>query len=167
MALADLSAAAARAEGASADALNQLHGVLTGVQRGALVDKVEAHWVVWQAANDNGPATLGPDLDLTVDQMNRIHAALGNDAGGLPAFDPQEVTAHLRAFGDAFRSERFDARASALASAASTPMIDWGAGRMARFVEAVSPILTADQRASFALTLREHARHDPNVAVSQ
>jgi Spy/CpxP family protein refolding chaperone len=179
--LADVGTAAASAEGASVDALNELHGILTPVQRAALVDKVEAHWAVWQTANGGGPsvaegpaeasagylAMLGADLDLTADQMNRIRAGIGSDARRLPMFDPQEMTAQLRAFGDAFRSETFDARGSALANTASTRMISWGAGRMARFVEAVSPVLTTDQRVSFALRLREHANHDPSVEATQ
>ena len=60
-AVAQVSAAAAAVHDASADALNELHAVLTPPERGALVDKVEAHWAVWQKANaeDVGPATPG------------------------------------------------------------------------------------------------------------
>jgi hypothetical protein len=41
--------------------LNQLHAVLTPEQRAALVDKVEAHWTIWQNANSEpvGPSRPG------------------------------------------------------------------------------------------------------------
>src|ERR1019366_1403035 len=50
-AVAQVTAAAAAVHDASADALNELHTVLTPPQRAALVDKVEAHWAIWQKAN--------------------------------------------------------------------------------------------------------------------
>ena len=46
-------------------------------------------------------------------------------------------------------------------------MTSWGAAHLARFVEAATPILTPDQRASLAERLREHAAHDPSAQANQ
>jgi|CZKU01.1.fsa_nt_gi Spy/CpxP family protein refolding chaperone len=172
-AVAQLTAAAAVVHEASADALNDLHVVLTPPERAALVDKVEAHWAVWREANadDTGAAkvgggrlaTLATDLDLAPDQVDKIRAALGEGMKTVPRLDPQETTTELHAFGDAFRSEKFDARSLATASVANTHLVGWGAAHMARFVEIVSPVLTPDQRAKLAQGLHEHANHDPSA----
>jgi len=71
-AVAQLTAAGATVHDASADALNRLHAALTTVQREALVDKVSAHWTVWQKANseDHHVQLLMADLDLTPDQVD-------------------------------------------------------------------------------------------------
>jgi Spy/CpxP family protein refolding chaperone len=171
-AVAQVTAAAAAVHDASADALNELHGLLTPVERAALVDKVEAHWSVWQQANSDGKAaapadgghlaSLATELDLTQDQVDKIRAAFAQPMA-TPPLDPQEITAHLRAFGDAFRAEKFDARTLATANNANAHLVGWGAAHMAHFVEAVSPVLTPDQRARFAANLREHASHNPSA----
>jgi Spy/CpxP family protein refolding chaperone len=49
-AIAQVTAAATSVHGASTDVLNELHAALTPPERVALVDKVEAHWAVWQKA---------------------------------------------------------------------------------------------------------------------
>jgi Spy/CpxP family protein refolding chaperone len=164
-AVAQLATAAAAVHDASSDALNRLHAILTPPQRAALVDKVEAHWSVWQKANtdeNDHLADLATDLALTQDQVDKIRASLATGATG-PAFDPQEVAAHVRAFGDAFRSQTFDAKTLTTGGAASAHMVGWGAARMAHFVETASPLLTPDQRTKFALMLREHASHNPSA----
>jgi Spy/CpxP family protein refolding chaperone len=172
--VAQVTAAAASAHDASSDALNELHGVLTPPQRAALVDKVEAHWAVWQKANaddgmpatakDGHLATLAMELDLTPAQVDQIRAALRDRMKAAPQFDSQEVTSYLRAFGDAFRADVFDAHALAKArDGADARVAGRGAGLMASFVEAVNPVLTPEQRADFALRLREHATHNPSA----
>jgi Spy/CpxP family protein refolding chaperone len=62
--VARVTAAAASVHEASSAALNELHSVLTPVQRAALVDKVDAHWAVWQNANaeETGPASARDSL---------------------------------------------------------------------------------------------------------
>jgi Spy/CpxP family protein refolding chaperone len=168
-AIAQVSAAAATVHDASTDALNELHAVLTPPERAALVDKVEAHWSVWQKANaeETGPANseggrlaiLATELGLTQDQVDRIRAGLGERMKAVPRLDPQEIATHIRAFDDAFRSERFDAKALTGASGANAHLAGWGAAHLAYFIEAVSPVLTPDQRAEFAQRLREHSAH--------
>ena len=172
-AVAQVAATAASVHDACTDALNALHDVLTPPQRAALVDKVEAHWAVWQKANAEEPgptypndghvATLALKLGLSATQVDTIRAGLGDRAKPLPRLDPQEIATHLRAFGDAFRGDTFDAKALATASTANEHMVGWGAAHMARFVETISPVLTPDQRAKFAQSLREHATHNPSA----
>jgi Spy/CpxP family protein refolding chaperone len=157
----------------SVNALDELHAVLTPAQRTALVDKVESHWAVWQAANAefSGPvypsdghlAALAEAIGLTVEQMERIRAALQQQQRDAPKFDPQQAAAYVRAFGEGFRAAQFDARALVGASQASAHMVGWGAAHMARFVKTVSPTLTAEQRLRFAQRLREHAGHNPSA----
>jgi Spy/CpxP family protein refolding chaperone len=168
-----VAASAGSAHDATTDALNQLHTVLTAPERAALVDKVEAHWAVWQLANTEktGPSIpgggrlelLAMELGLTADQVEKVRVGLGQRAGALPQLDPQEIAAHLRAFGDAFRSETFDAKRLTMGSNANARMVGWGAAHMANFVETLSLVLTPEQRATFAQRLRAHASHDPTA----
>ena len=168
-AIAQVSAAAAKVHDASTDALNELHAVLTPPERAALVDKVEAHWSVWQRANaeETDPANLDGSrlamlttgLGLTQDQVNKIRAGFGEGMKSVPRLNPQEIATHIREFGDAFRSEKFDAKALTCANGANAHLAGWGAAHLAHFIEAVSPVLTSDQRAEFAQRLREHSAH--------
>jgi Spy/CpxP family protein refolding chaperone len=168
-AIAQVSAAAATVHDVSTDALNELHAVLTPPERAALVDKVEAHWSVWQKANaeETDPANpegsrlamLTTDLGLTQNQVDKIRAGLSAGMKAVPRLDPQEVATHIRAFGDAFRSEKFDAKTLTGADGANAHLAGWGAAHLAHFVEAVSPVLPPDQRVEFARKLGEHTGH--------
>jgi Spy/CpxP family protein refolding chaperone len=165
-ALAQLTSVAAMVHDASTDALNQLHAALTPPQRAALVDKLEANWSVWQKANtDEGDhlTQLTADLDLTPDQVAKIRATQADAMKAVPRFDPQEVAGHIRAFGDAFRAQTFDAKALTTGGAATAHMVGWGATHMAYFVESASPALTPEQRAKLAQMLRQHANHNPSA----
>jgi Spy/CpxP family protein refolding chaperone len=165
-AVAQLTSAAAMVHDASADALNQLHGVLTPPQRAALVDKLEAHWSVWQRANTDQSehlTELAAELDLTPDQVEKIRASQAEAMKALPRFDSQEVTAHIRAFGDAFRAPAFDAKTLPTGGTATAQMVGWGAARMAHFIESVSPVLLPEQRGKLAQILRQHANHNPTA----
>jgi len=165
-AVAQLTSAAAMTYDASTDALNQLHSVLTPPQRAALVDKVEAHWSVWQRANTDEHehlTQLTADLSLTSDQVDKIRASQAEAMRAVPRFDPQEVTAHIRAFGDAFRAQTFDAKALTTGGPATAHMVGWGAAHMAHFIESVGLVLTPEQRAELAQVLRQHANHNPSA----
>ena len=78
-AVAQVTAAAAAVHDASADALNELHAVLTPPQRAALVDKVEAHWAVWQKANaeETGAGEAGGRSPRDARDGSRPHAGPG------------------------------------------------------------------------------------------
>jgi Spy/CpxP family protein refolding chaperone len=164
-ALGQLTGASATVHGASIDALNQLHAVLTPPQRAVLVDKLVAHWSVWQKANgeDGDHLTyLSAELGLAQYQVDKIRASLADAMKAVPRFDPQEVTAHIQAFGEAFEAPTFDAKTLTAGDAATSHMVGWGAARMVRFFEAVSPVLTPEQRTKLVETLRMHANHDPS-----
>jgi Spy/CpxP family protein refolding chaperone len=165
-----VTATAAQVNDACADALNDLHSVLTPAQREALVDKVEAHWSVWKQANaqgETGPreergdhlAALEKDLALTPDQMAKIRSALADDMKSVPPFERDKVAAHLRAFGAAFRAESFDAKSIKTGRAADEQLTRWGAVHLVHVIESMSPVLTTDQRSALADRLHVHATH--------
>jgi Spy/CpxP family protein refolding chaperone len=171
IAVAQLSAAAGAAQEASVDALNELHAALTTAERAALVDKVNAHWAVWRKANADGRAAqsegghvalLAAELGFTQDQLERVQANLGAEAKALPQLDAEEITTQLRAFGDGFRSASFDAR-TFIGGSAEARLVGWGAAHLAHVVEAASPVLTPEQRATLARRLREEAPPGPTV----
>jgi Spy/CpxP family protein refolding chaperone len=173
-AVAQVAKAAAALHDASAGALNELHAVLTPPERAALVDKIEAHWAIWQKENaeeagasnntESGHfATLTTELDLTADQVDKIRAALIGRVTAVPRIDRQEIATHVHAFGDAFRGETFDARLLTTGTAANTGLVGWGAAHLAHVVETMAPLLTPEQRATLANKLREHATHGPSV----
>jgi Spy/CpxP family protein refolding chaperone len=171
-----VNAAAAAVHDAAADALNQLHSVLTPPEREALVDKLEAHWLVWRKANadDTGPtlpegshlAALVVELQLSSDQADKIRAGLAEQMKAVPRLDLQKIALHLRAFADAFRSETFDAKALTTMRDANMHMAGWGSAHLADFVETVSPILTSAQRDTLAQRLHQHAVHDPSAGAT-
>jgi Spy/CpxP family protein refolding chaperone len=179
-AVAQVVTASAAVRAATADALNQLHAALTPPQRAALIDKVESHWAVWQRSNaeekheataDEGHlAVLTADLNLSPDQVAKTRASLDSNMKAVPRVDSQQVAAHLKAFADAFQSDHFDAKTyGALANAgdgADARLAGWGAAYLAHFVEAVSPVLDAQQRGTLAQRLRDHAAHNPSAQVN-
>ena len=170
VAITQVGQAAAAQHDAVAASLNQLHDVLTPAQRAALVDKVESHVAVWQEENSEeaGPtvrvdrghlATLTKELELTTDQVDRIRAALADNMKDVPRMDRRQTAAHLRAFGDAFRRETFDAKALTTSTSINVQLMGWGAAHLSHLVETMGPILTPDQRAKLAQKLREHTTH--------
>jgi Spy/CpxP family protein refolding chaperone len=171
-AVAQVTAAATAIHEATADALNELHSVLTPPERAALVDKVESHWAVWQKANtqesdatSSVPGQLGEltaSLSLTTEQANEIHTHLNDRMKSALQFESQKVAKHLRAFSVAFQSDKFDARELRSASDANAQLAGGGAAYIARFVQTLSPVLNSEQRSKFAKLLREHAAHNPS-----
>jgi Spy/CpxP family protein refolding chaperone len=174
-AVARLDSAAASMPECSADALNQLHAVLTPSERAALTDRVEDHWAVWRDVNGDAEAKaadrragrvaeLTRDLSLRPEQADQIATALeAARAARSGRFDRKSTEANLEEFCTVFSSETFDARRVALT--ANAPLMATGARRMAGFYETVTPILTPDQRATLAKQLRQHANHQPAVSA--
>jgi Spy/CpxP family protein refolding chaperone len=169
-AIARLGTASAGVHPAVVDALNQLHSVLNPAQRSALVDKVEADWEVWKEANAPvGDAaekpeharldTLTRELSLSPEQVDKIKTRLKGEKPMGPKFDPEKVTAHLTALGNAFEADNFDAKALGPGEGVSGHMATWATTGMAHFYEAVAPVLTPDQRTKLAERIREHATH--------
>jgi Spy/CpxP family protein refolding chaperone len=171
-ALAKVATASAAVHAASLDALTQLHDALSPIERAALVDKVKAHWEVWQKVNSEHPsshekgtrlAKLTKKLDLTPDQVDKITTALSADPPPTPQNDPKPVDAHIQAFATAFVADKFDPKSLATtANASAGHVARFGGARMARFYEAVTPVLTPDQRTKLAAHLRERM-NDPHA----
>jgi Spy/CpxP family protein refolding chaperone len=168
-AIAQLDATSGTVHAATVEALDQLHAALNDAQRSALVDKVKAHWQVWQQANESTAGgneapehgrldDLTRDLSLTPDQVEKIRTDL--HAVKTPEhLDPDKVTARLDAFGTAFESPTFEAK-TLKGSEFNPHLASWGATRMARFYETATPALTPDQRTKLAEHLREHTTHE-------
>jgi len=165
-AVAKVGTASAAVHTATADALTQLHDALSPIERAALVDKVKAHWEVWQKVNvaekagssEKGThlAKLTELLGLKPDQVAAITKALGTDPAVPAANDPKAVDAHVQAFATAFLADKFDAKSlAAPATAAGGHMARHGGARQARFFEAVVPVLTPEQRTKLAAHLQE------------
>jgi Spy/CpxP family protein refolding chaperone len=165
-AVAKVATASAGIHGATLDAMTQLHDALAPTERAALVDKVKAHGEVWRKVNvdekagssEKGThlARLTALLTLTPDQVTKITAALAPDVPVTPQTDPKAVDAHIQAFATAFVADKFDPKSlAAPATAAAGHTARYGGARMARFYEAVTPVLTADQRTKLAAHLRE------------
>ena len=143
---AEQSAAAARTA-VEKDALNQLHALLTPAQRSELVDAVEAAHAP-RARRDAGTSDHGPGrLGLTADQRSAIHAKLVAERPGSGA--PRGAR---RAALESFRGDAFDA-------AALVRVVVPGE-RAERMAEAMVPVLTAAQRATFAGDLRARAARE-------
>jgi Spy/CpxP family protein refolding chaperone len=175
-AIAQLTTAAGGLHDATADAINQLHGVLNATQRAALVDKLSAHWQKWKDAhghdedgqgpkpNEGGPlAHVQKLLGLSDDQVAKVKASFadGVKAAG-QTHDHKEVEGHMQAFATAFKADTFDAKSLATENDANKHIASWGATRMARFFEALAPVLTPDQRATLSAKIRERANKTPS-----
>jgi Spy/CpxP family protein refolding chaperone len=169
LAIAQLSAAAGQVHEAVADSLNQLHAVLEPQQRMALVDKISAHFEVWDEVNSADESAerdahgghlgrVAKELGLSPDQVEKSRANFKASVSGTPPhFDRKEAEEYMTAFGKAFAGDAFDART--LGTAANAHIATWGATRMARLYEAVVPVLTPEQRAKLADVLRRHSNY--------
>ncbi|HEY3802874.1 MAG TPA: Spy/CpxP family protein refolding chaperone [Kofleriaceae bacterium] len=168
-AISDVSTKSAGIHDAITDSLNQLHETLTPPQRQALVDKVEAQFSVWHSANapeedkEHGHlAKLAKEYGLTQDQVDKARAAYEQAIGSVPHFDRAEADAHIKSFGEAFTSDHFDAKALPTKGELNAHMAVWGINRMVKLYEAVTPVLTPDQRTKLADNIRHHANSQPN-----
>jgi Spy/CpxP family protein refolding chaperone len=157
----------------SADALNKLHNILSPAERQALIDKVTAHWTVWRQSNHEADAggkekggrlaDLSIEISLTPDQVDKISTALHSSMPSIAGkFDPKKGEAHMQAFAAAFVADSFDAKS--LSNNADGHVAAHGARRMAKFYQAVAPVLTADQRTALAAHIREHGSHQPTIS---
>jgi Spy/CpxP family protein refolding chaperone len=172
--IAQLEDAAVTVRDCGATALNQLHAILSPAEREEFVDKVQAHWEVWQQANQEEEATgrkaggrlagLARDVSLTPDQIDRISVALRATHGGHSGkFDRAAVDTQVQAFIAAFVAESFDAKS--IGVEANARLAGHGARRMTDFYLTVTPLLTPAQRATLAGHLREHAAHQPSMSA--
>ncbi|HEY2031864.1 MAG TPA: hypothetical protein VGH20_21885 [Myxococcales bacterium] len=157
---------AAAVHEASLDALNQLHQILSPAEREALVGKVRAHFEVWQKVNagddGKGPHShldhLARVLSLSPDQVDRISSSLRSNGGRPEAGSGMEQ--RVQAFETAFESDSFDAH-SLQANRPDRTQFASPAERMVHFYQAVTQVLTPEQRQTLAGRLRDRANDSP------
>jgi len=132
--------------------LGQLHSILTPAQRAELVDKIEARMAngprAAEGAKERGAWKGGGKLGLSEQQREQIKTNL--QASRPATVDPQR--GQMKAALESFRGDAFDA--SALARPA-----DPGA-REVRLTQAMLPVLTPNQRATYADMLKHRAEHE-------
>ncbi|MGA7120044.1 MAG: hypothetical protein WBY94_08105 [Polyangiaceae bacterium] len=164
--------AAAAESAAEESAMKQLHALLTPAQRGQLVDAVEAS--AGQAPGDRGGAhhghrsgnrggegAWGAKLGLTPEQKAKIAANLAAEkaeqAGQAGAVDGGSRTheaalAARRQALESFRGDSFDA--------AALVRVQHRGDRIEKIAEAMVPVLTPAQRATWASGLRSRGAHE-------
>jgi Spy/CpxP family protein refolding chaperone len=162
--MAKLTAAVDAFKPAMQDSLNKLHATLDVTQRTALVEdmktRVHAKRDGWKHGEHHPLKKLQAEIGLTDEQVNTLRATFKAERAeheqGEGKAEHQAMREHMRAMGDAFVSETFDATALAAGHDAAR-----GAGMMAgnrvRFVAQVLPVLTAEQRAKWAAQIRAKA----------
>lgn len=141
--------AVASETGVERDALNRLHGILTPAQRGQLVDGIEAHFRGGHPHADPGAGAAwqrgGHGLGLTAEQRAQIRA-------NLQAEGPAGQGPHVQAMLEAFRGNTFDATGFVTSVAPGE--------RAERLAQAMAPVLSPSQRATFANRLRARATRE-------
>ena len=170
--IAKMTEVATQMDDATNDSLNQLHAALTPPERQALALKVQAHYMVWERANADEASHpdqelptghihhLGQQLGLSADQIAKIDQAFTASMAATVAarkFDAKAAEAHLQAFVDGFSQDQFDAKTLTTADPANSGVAGWGAMRMVKMYQAMTPVLTPEQRTKLAAQLREHA----------
>ncbi len=157
--------AAADAETAvDASTLNQLHAILTPAQRGQLVDAIEAAHGRAPRDHDAGPQGRGTAgktrmwgnrLGLTPEQKAQIAANLAAEGGAGDASHGQH-----RARGDAGREQAIEAFRAASFDAHALVHVEHRGDRAQKIAQAMVPVLTPAQRATFASGLRARAARE-------
>ena len=171
-AIAKITEVSTQMDDATNGALNQLHATLSAPERQALALKVQAHYEIWEKANANEAAQPDQEKDgghihhfaqllgLSPDQVQKIDAAFTASMGAVFAakkFDSKAAEEHLQSFVKGFTADQFDAKMLVTADKANSGVTSWGAMRMVKMYEAMTPVLTPEQRTKLAALLREHS----------
>jgi hypothetical protein len=134
------------------DTLNRLHALLTPAQRGQIVDALEATRDAARAGKRRGgPFDGAGKLGLSPEQRSEIRANLRADHGGSGGRSQASGAPHgsKRAALETFRGDAFDP--------ASLVHVDVRGERAEKFTQAMVPVLSAEQRATFANELRSRS----------
>jgi Spy/CpxP family protein refolding chaperone len=145
------------------DSLDALHAMLTPAQRAEVVELTKAAWKEHKEGfkhHEGGGfgmhmKQLAEDLKLTDDQKQ----AFKDEFEKMPHPDKSQfegMKAKMKAVGDAFASDTFDAKALGVGDKGATMAKNF-ATRMERMVEASIKILDANQRTLLAAKIRERA----------
>jgi Spy/CpxP family protein refolding chaperone len=126
-------------------ALAQLHSILTPAQRGELVDRIEARAAVARPKLEGQRPAGFNKLGLSDQQKEQVRANLQAEGGR--ARNPG-ARGQMKAALESFRGDSFDPGVLARVG---------GGAREERMAKALIPVLTPNQRATFAAHLRERA----------
>ena len=158
----DVARAAEADKGALQDAMNKLHAALTPDQRKALVAAVRSDWKHGHS-EAAGPRQefrkLADEIGMTADQRHALKEQLGKemkDAGHAMRAKRSDYWHHLKAIGQAFPQEQFDAHSLDVGKDGPEMARFWGA-RAEHMAEAATQVLTPPQRAELAAKIREKA----------
>ena len=102
---------------------------------------------------------LADDLALTPEQREKIHTKLEAQMKakeGTMKAKMAESEKHMKAVGDAFETDKFDAKKAGV-GAQAPDMAKGMATERVTFVETILAVLTPDQRTKFAAHVKEHA----------
>lgn len=157
-----LAVSSASAHASAGTDLDQLHALLTPPQRAAFIDKLDAEWALWKRANvgdQSHVVILSQKIGLWPGQIGKIREELASAEAAAPLREA-EIERHLHEFERAFQADGFDAKSLSSAGAVTGHVAEWGAARLAKFCEAINPLLVPEQRDKLVALLREHASHD-------
>jgi Spy/CpxP family protein refolding chaperone len=164
---ADSTAAAAQ------EAVNKLHKTLDAAQRKKLVELLRAkgkeHEERMKSQMDEHEKgehgrmdKIGEHLGLTPDQQKKLktklEASIKGDMGKMKEHHGG-MQKHMKALGDAFESEKFDAKKAGVGEHMGDMAKMMANGKL-HFVEAVLSVLTPEQRAKFAEHVKQHANDE-------
>jgi Spy/CpxP family protein refolding chaperone len=131
---------------------NELHRILDAGQREDLVDALKDHGHEERDRRRDALRAIAGELDLSDDQRDRIKSAARAELGPRRVELREkmgEMRSRLEAHADAFRSERFDARALEVGKHAPEATHEFA--RVAtRMTELALPVLDPNQRLALA-----------------
>lgn len=152
------------------DAANKLHKTLDAAQRKKLVELIrskgkerEEHMKGQMGEHEKGEHgrmdKMGEQLGLTPEQREKLKTKL--EAGMKPEMAKMKehhegMQKRIKAMGDAFETEKFDAKKAGVGEHAGDMAKMMVNGRI-HFVEAMLSVLTPEQRSKFAEHVRSHA----------
>jgi Spy/CpxP family protein refolding chaperone len=146
-------AAATQEEAVDRATLARLHTILSPAQRSALVDRLESRVAPGGAKAGHWGGAGAEKLGLTQEQKAQIRANLHAGApGGASSAERQAKRGERRTVLESFRGDSFDA--------AAMVRLEGRGEREVRMARAMVPVLTAEQRATFAGLLRQRAAHE-------
>lgn len=156
-------------KGGVQEAVNKLHKALDPAQRKKLVEEMRARGEEMRAKGEQkteeDPAheahlkMLSEALGLSPDQVEKVKAKTKGVMKTQMATMKTNMGAmqkHMKAIGDAFETDKFDAKKVGVGEHAGDMAKTMAKHRIA-FVEAVLSVLTPDQRSKFAEHVRAHS----------
>jgi Spy/CpxP family protein refolding chaperone len=168
-----LAQAADSTAAAAQEAVNKLHKTLDAAQRKKLVElmrakgkdheeRMKGEMADHDKAEHGRMDKMAEQLGLTPEQKEKLkgkmEAGMKAEMGKMKEHHAG-MQKHMKALGDAFETDKFDAKKAGVAEHLGDMAKMMVTGRI-KFVEAVLAILTPEQRAKFADHVKQHADDD-------